>query len=137
MGDALCQLHARMWQPSGRVGHQQRFGSLVKSQSRLHSSAGGKFWWTNGIPFVVRRGNNYYLFVCDNEWTDVYVSNDPFRWDFTQKNTFFLAHASEIVRDTDGRWFISHAGWTSGPLKITPSQMERRRTMTHQHIARR
>ncbi len=68
----------------------------------------------------MRRGNNYYLFVCDNEWTDVYVSNDPFHWDLGQKNTRILAHASEIVRDADGKWFISHAGWTSGPLRLAP-----------------
>lgn len=80
----------------------------------------GSFGGPTESPFVVRRGNNYYLFVCDNEWTDVYVSSDPFHWDFTQKNTRFLAHASEIVRDTDGKWLISHAGWTSGPLKIAP-----------------
>lgn len=85
----------------------------------IHPRA-GSFGGPTESPFVVRRGNNYYLFVCDNEWTEVYVSTDPFHWDFTQKNTRFLAHASEIVRDTDGKWFISHAGWTSGPLKIAP-----------------
>ena len=80
----------------------------------------GSFGGPTESPFVVRRGNSYYLFVCDNEWTDVYVSNDPFHWDFDQQNTRILAHASEIVRDTDGKWFISHAGWTSGPLKLAP-----------------
>ena len=85
----------------------------------IHPRA-GSFGGPTESPFVVRRGGQYYLFVCDNEWTDVYVSTDPFHWDFTQKNTRFLAHASEIVRDTDGKWFISHAGWTSGPLKIAP-----------------
>lgn len=80
----------------------------------------GSFGGPTESPFIVRRGENYYLFVCDNEWTDVYVSNDPFHWEFEQKNTRILAHASEIVRDTDGKWFISHAGWTSGPLKIAP-----------------
>jgi len=80
----------------------------------------GSFGGPTESPFIVRRGGNYYLFVCDNEWTDVYVSHDPFHWDFEQKNTRLLAHASEIVRNTDGMWFISHAGWTSGPLRLAP-----------------
>jgi beta-fructofuranosidase len=80
----------------------------------------GSFGGPTESPFIVRRGDNYYLFVCDNEWTDVYVSRDPFHWDFDQKNTRILSHASEIVRDTDGNWFISHAGWTGGPLRIAP-----------------
>ncbi len=80
----------------------------------------GSFGGPTESPFIVRRGDNYYLFLCDNEWTDIYVSNDPFHWEFDHKNTRIRAHASEIVRDTDDKWFISHAGWTSGPLKIAP-----------------
>jgi beta-fructofuranosidase len=85
----------------------------------MHPRA-GSFGGPTESPFIVRRGDNYYLFVCDNEWTDIYVSRDPFHWEFDQKNTRILAHASEIVRDTDGKWFISHAGWTGGPLRIAP-----------------
>lgn len=80
----------------------------------------GRFGGPTESPFIVRRGTTYYLFVCDNEWTDVYLSRDPFHWDFNSKNTRILAHASEIVRDVDGKWFISHAGWMSGPLRIAP-----------------
>lgn len=80
----------------------------------------GSFGGPTESPFVVRRGARFYLFVCDNEWTDVYVSTDPFHWDFEQKNTRILAHAAEIVRDADGSWFISHAGWMSGPLRLAP-----------------
>ena len=36
------------------------------------------------------------------------------------KNTRIPAHAAEIVRDADGNWFISHAGWMSGPLALAP-----------------
>lgn len=80
----------------------------------------GSFGGPTESPFVVRRGSNYYLFACDNDWTDVYVSPDPFHWEFAAKNTRLHSHASEIVRDTDGKWFISHAGWMSGPLKLAP-----------------
>jgi len=87
----------------------------------MHPRA-GSFGGPTESPFIVRRGDNYYLFVCDNEWTDVYLSHDPFHWDFGQKNTRIKSHASEIVRDTDGKWYISHAGWTGGPLDIAPLQ---------------
>jgi hypothetical protein len=80
----------------------------------------GSFGGPTESPFVVRRGDNYYLFVCDNEWTDVYLSHDPFHWEFAQKVTRILSHASEIIRDVDGKWYISHAGWTSGPLRLAP-----------------
>jgi beta-fructofuranosidase len=80
----------------------------------------GTFGGPTESPFVVRRGDRYYLFVCDNEWTDVYLSQDPFHWEFGQKATRIRAHASEIVRDVDGQWYISHAGWTEGPLRLAP-----------------
>ena len=31
-----------------------------------------------------------------------------------------FAHASEVVRDLDGKWFISHAGWERGGLSLAP-----------------
>lgn len=80
----------------------------------------GSFGGRTESPFFVQRGRNYYLFVCDNEWTDVYLSSDPFHWAFEQKNTRILAHAAEIVRDEDGQWFISYTGWMSGPLRLAP-----------------
>lgn len=80
----------------------------------------GSFGGPTESPFIVQRGKSHYLFLCDNEWTDVYLSNDPFRWEFDQKHTRILAHAAEIVRDTDGQWFISHAGWMGGPLRLAP-----------------
>ena len=30
------------------------------------------------------------------------------------------AHAAEIVRDWDSRWYISHAGWMNGPVALAP-----------------
>src|SRR6185503_10886868 len=50
----------------------------------IHPRA-GSFGGPTESPFVVRRGNQYYLFVCDNEWTDVYLSRDPFHWEYESK----------------------------------------------------
>ena len=103
--------------------------ACVTSQDLVHWSnrkvvfthpRAGSFGGPTESPFVVRRGKSHYLFVCDNEWTDVYVSNDPFHWEFEQKSTRLRAHAAEIVRDTDGQWYISHAGWMGGPLRLAP-----------------
>ncbi len=80
----------------------------------------GTFGGPTESPFVVRRGPRYYLFVCDNDWTDVYVSGDPFHWDFEKKAGRIRSHASEVVRDEHGQWYISHAGWMSGPVCLAP-----------------
>jgi arabinan endo-1,5-alpha-L-arabinosidase len=78
----------------------------------------GTFGGPTESPFVVGRGDQYYLFVCDNDWTDVYGSRDPFCWDFEDKVGRIHSHASEIVRDGAGQWFISHAGWMNGPVAL-------------------
>jgi beta-fructofuranosidase len=82
----------------------------------------GTFAGPTESPFVVRRGANFYLFVCDNDWTDVYLSDNPYSWDFAQKAGRIHTHASEIVRDTNGKWFITHAGWMNGPISLAPLQ---------------
>ena len=74
-------------------------------------------------PFVVRRGNLFYLFVGPRggyDGTDVFVSRDPLLWDIAAKVGHFPAHAAEIVRDTDGKWYISRAGWGRDGLYLAP-----------------
>lgn len=83
----------------------------------------GTFGGPTESPFVVRRGNNYYLFVCDGGHMDVYLSNDPFH--FEEKNLIREIHdcrASEIIRDRNGQDYISSVGWFGGTygLKIAP-----------------
>lgn len=86
----------------------------------VHPNA-GTFGGPTESPFVVRRGNHhYYLFVCDNDWTDVYYSRNPYHWDYDGKVARIRAHAAEIVRGNGGQWYITHAGWESGPVKIAP-----------------
>jgi sucrose-6-phosphate hydrolase SacC (GH32 family) len=80
----------------------------------------GTFGGPTESPFVVRRGRHYYLFACDNLFTDVYLSRDPFRWEYDQKVARFEGHACEVVRDERGRWFVTHAGWERGPVKMAP-----------------
>ena len=83
----------------------------------VHPQA-GTFGGPTESPFVVRRGDHYYLFLCDNDWTNVYLSEDPFHWEFERKVGRIHSHASEIVRDGEGRWHISHAGWMNGPVAL-------------------
>ena len=62
----------------------------------------GTFGGPTESPFVVRRGSSFYLFACDGGTINVYVSDDPFRWEMKNQAGIIYAHASEIVRDQDG-----------------------------------
>ncbi len=80
----------------------------------------GTFGGPTESPFVVRRGDSFYLFVCDGGTINVFLSKDPFHWDYKEQVGTIYAHASEVVRDVDGKWYISHAGWDHGGLSIAP-----------------
>jgi arabinan endo-1,5-alpha-L-arabinosidase len=74
-------------------------------------------------PFVVRRGDTFYLFIGPREGyvgTDVFASKDPFKWYLEDKVGHIDAHAAEVVRDTDGRWYVSHSGVGEGGLHLAP-----------------
>lgn len=76
-----------------------------------------------GSPFVVARGSDYYLFLGPQESyesTAVYHSKDPFTFDPNDVVHRFAAHAAEIVQDTDGKVYASHAGWGEGGVYLTP-----------------
>jgi hypothetical protein len=49
-----------------------------------------------------------------------YASEDPLHWDVAQNVGEFKAHASEVVRDERGNWFVSHVGWMNGGLHLAP-----------------
>jgi hypothetical protein len=85
----------------------------------VHPNA-GTFGGPTESPFVVQRGRHYYLFICDNDWTHVYLSRDPFHWEIEQRVGRIRSHASEVIRDASGRWYITHAGWMSGPVSVAP-----------------
>ena len=80
----------------------------------------GTFGGPTESPFVVRRGKSYYLFACDGGTINVFLSDNPFHWDVKKQVRTIFAHASEVVRDLDGKWFISHAGWFKGGLALAP-----------------
>lgn len=74
-------------------------------------------------PFVVRRGEKYFLFMGprpDYDGTEVFVSDHPFGWKIEDKVGFVPAHAAEVIRDTDGKWYISRAGWGRGGVYLAP-----------------
>jgi arabinan endo-1,5-alpha-L-arabinosidase len=83
----------------------------------------GKGGGNTESPFVVQRGQAYYLFIGPRggyDGTDVFVSHNPFQWNIADKAGHFSAHEAEVVRDTDGKWYVSRAGWERGGLYLAP-----------------
>ena len=58
------------------------------------------------------------LFACDGGTINVFLSKDPFHWEFKDQVGTIHAHASEVTRDVDGKWYISHVGWEHGGLSL-------------------
>lgn len=74
-------------------------------------------------PFVVQRGEYYYLLIGPRDGyvsTDMFVSKDPFHWDIKNKVGHFDSHAAEMIRDIDGKWYVSHCGWGKGGVYLAP-----------------
>jgi arabinan endo-1,5-alpha-L-arabinosidase len=83
----------------------------------------GTYGGSTESPFVVRRGSSYYLLVGprpEYDGTDVFVSHDPFAWTTGHKVGHIPAHAAEVVRDTDGKWYVSRCGWGEGGVYLAP-----------------
>lgn len=88
------------------------------------SAAGGP----TESPFVVRRGTNFYLF--SGAWssysdTRVFLSKSPFTFGSVPAGTAVQvgempSHAPEVVRDFDGKWYITRAGWGQGGVYLSP-----------------
>ena len=74
-------------------------------------------------PFVVRRGEYYYLFIGPRGGyvgTDVFRSGSPLKWDLKSKVGHIKAHAAEVIRDVDGKWYVSHCGVGQGGVYLAP-----------------
>ncbi len=86
----------------------------------------GTFGGPTESPFVVRRGRSYYLFICNNDRrggydrTDVYLSDDPFHFRMDDPVGTIDGHASEVIRDVDGSWYVSRCGWGRGGVYVAP-----------------
>jgi beta-xylosidase len=66
-------------------------------------------------PFVIKRGAYYYIFISARPWPygylEVFRSTSPFLWKVTDKVKWMDWHAPEIVRDLDGKWYITLCGY--------------------------
>jgi hypothetical protein len=97
----------------------------------------GNSYGNTESPFVVNRGNYYYLFVGPRPYdlptedleswehpgyvgTDVYRSTSWNQWTNADYVGHIEAHAPEVIQDLNGDWYISHAGVLQGGLFITP-----------------
>jgi len=83
----------------------------------------GTYGGTTESPFVVQRGKRYYLFIGPRggyDGTDAFESNDPFSWKIENKVGHIKAHAAEVIRDTDGKWYVSRCGWGEGGVYLAP-----------------
>ena len=65
-------------------------------------------------PFVVKRGDYYYIFISARPWPygymEVFRSSSPYSWKVTDKVKWMDWHAPEIIRDLDGKWYITLCG---------------------------
>ena len=83
----------------------------------------GTFGGPTESPFVVRRGDSYYLFCGAWEGysrTYAFRSADPFKFEYSQRVGSIESHALELIRDVDGTWHASHSGWGQGGLHLAP-----------------
>lgn len=73
-------------------------------------------------PFLLHRDGGYYLLIgpyADYVSTGVYFSRDPLHFEGPAVAEI-EAHAPEVVRDIDGREYISRAGWGQGGVDLAP-----------------
>lgn len=91
---------------------------IAFTDPRIHKAGG-----PTESPFVVRRGDTYYLFIGPREGyvgTDVFESRSPFQWYLEDKVGHIDSHAAEVVRDENGKWFVSTAGVGEGGIYLAP-----------------
>jgi beta-fructofuranosidase len=91
---------------------------------RAFTDSGKGTWGGNTeSPFVVRRGKYFYLLIGPGDnytTTKVYRGENPYKWTLEDEVAEIKTHAAEIVRDSDGEWYISHCGWGQGGVYLAP-----------------
>ncbi len=79
-------------------------------------------------PFVVKRGGVFYMFIClamtDYNKTHVYWSTDPANFPKENLVCELDSHAAEVIKVSDGEWYISNTGWDKKGLYIAPLKWE-------------
>jgi GH43 family beta-xylosidase len=83
---------------------------------------------TTESPQVVAQGGWWYLFTgprgtanaAGNPSATVYRSRDPFHFNHADRVGHLRAHAPEVVQDTGGQWYVSHAGWGEEGVWLAP-----------------
>jgi beta-fructofuranosidase len=76
-------------------------------------------------PFVVKHDDFYYLFLSARPWPaggeDIFRSKSPFSWN--PKNIVKRIdpwHAAEVVRDLNGKWFLTLSSGMEEDLRMAP-----------------
>jgi arabinan endo-1,5-alpha-L-arabinosidase len=78
-------------------------------------------------PYVVKYEEHFYLFIGPARGyhsTAVYRSPNPLYWKFESEITSFPSHAAEVIRDDEGKWYVSGAGWDREGVFVAPMQWE-------------
>ncbi len=107
--------HIVAYQKSADLIHWDSYGVAFTDPSV------GTFNGPTESPFVVRRGDTYYLFIGPRGGyvgTEVLSSRNPFQWELKNSVGHIASHAAEVVRDSNGKWYISHCGWAQGGVYL-------------------
>ena len=128
MGDQWVMYYTATSEPSGgnHVVAYRKSSDLAHWGERniaYTDPSVGKGGGPTESPFVVRRNGYYYLFIGPRggyAGTDVFMSADPFLFRIEDKVGHIAAHAAEVMRDKDGKWYVSHCGWGEGGVYLAP-----------------
>ena len=132
VGDEWVLYYTATSEPSGG----RHIVACVTSSDLIHwgnrrvvftDTSEGTFGGPTESPFVVYEQGNYYLFIGprgDYNKTEVFESADPFAFSIENKVGEMPAHAAEVVRDEDGTYYTTRAGWGQGGVYIAPLRFE-------------
>lgn len=76
-------------------------------------------------PYVYEHDGQWYLFIGPRPTqqvyagTDVFVSDDPFHFDVSDRVGHLTSHGLEVIRDGPAE-FVSHCGWGEGGVFLAP-----------------
>ncbi|MEX0316246.1 MAG: family 43 glycosylhydrolase [Allomuricauda sp.] len=76
-------------------------------------------------PFVVKRGEYYYLTLSARPWPhgaqEFFRSKSPFLWKISDHvKRIDPWHAAEIIRDLDGKWYLSRSSGDQQDFRLAP-----------------